>query len=89
MKKHCFRSENSLEIFDHVIDIDYFITINHLIINVSDSFQRSDILSLVLDKKHLQYVVDRNFRIYQDSNDLKSAQNFYLQISINSYLMKI
>ena len=53
MKKHCFRSENSLEIFDHVINIDYFITMNYFIINISDFFGKSDVLLLILDKKHL------------------------------------
>ena len=53
MKKHYFKSESFLEIFNHVINIDYFITMNHFIINILNFFQKSDIFSSVFDKKHL------------------------------------
>ena len=89
MKKHCFRLRNSFKILNCIINVDYFITINHLIINISDFSQKFNIFSLIFNEKHLQHIINKNFKIHQDSNNLKFTQSFYLQVSINSHLMKV
>src|SRR2546421_12598551 len=89
MKRHRPRPRSSLEILGRVVNVDYSVTMSHLVVNVPDPSRRSDILPPVLDEEHLQRVVDRGPRIYQGSGGLRSAWSFYLQVSVNPHLAEV